>query len=86
MVKASTSPYVSPIVMVKKKDCSNRVYVAFRKLNKISQVDPESMTRADDLLPGLRGKKYLFKVNLTKGYWQITTTCVLILDYCYFKL
>ena len=85
-MKASTSSYVSPIVMVKKKDCSNRVYVAFTKLNKISQVDPESMTRADDLLPRLRGKKYLFKVNLTKGYWQITTTCVLILDYCYFKL
>ena len=41
VVRPSTSPYVSPIVMVKKKDGSNRVCVDFRKLNKITEVDPE---------------------------------------------
>ena len=49
VVRPSTSPYASPIVMVEKKDGSNRVCVDFRKLNKITEVDPEPMTTAEDL-------------------------------------
>ena len=71
VVRPSTSPYPSPIVMVKKKDGSNRVCVDFRKLNKITEVDPEPMTTAEDLFRRLSGKKYLSKIDLTKGYWQI---------------
>ena len=57
--------------MVKKKDGSNRVCVDFRKLNKITEVDPESMKMAEDLFRQLSGMKYLSKIDLTKGYWQI---------------
>ena len=70
VVRLSTLPYASPIVMVKKKDVSNRVYVDFRKLNKINEVNPKSMTTAKDLFRRLSGKKYLWKMDLTKGYWQ----------------
>ena len=42
-----------------------------RKLNNITEVHPEPMIMAKDLFRQLRGKKYLSKVNLTKGYWQI---------------
>ena len=55
----------------KKKDGSNRVCVDFRKLNKITEVDPEPMTMAEDLFHQLSGKKYLSKTDLNKGYWQI---------------
>ena len=58
--------------MVKKKDGSNRVCVDFRKLNKITEVDPEPMTKAEDLFHRLNGMKYLSKIDLTKGYWQIS--------------
>ena len=44
VVRPSTSPYASSIVMVMKKDGSNRVCIDFRKLNKITEVDPEPMT------------------------------------------
>ena len=71
VVRPSTSPYASPIVMVKKKDGSNKVCVDFRKLNKITEVDPEQMTTAEELFRRLSGKKYLLKIDLTKGYWQI---------------
>ena len=71
VVRPSTSPYMSPIVMVNKKDGSNRVCVDFRKLNKITEVDPEPMTTAEDLFRRLNGKKYLSKIDLTKEYWQI---------------
>ena len=65
VVRSSTSPYASPIVMVKK-DGSNRVCVDFRKLNKITEVDPEPMTTAEDLFRQLSGKKYLSKIDLAK--------------------
>ena len=71
VVRSSTSPYLSPIVMVKKKDGSNRVSVDIRKLNKIMEVDPEPMTTAEDLFRRLGGIKYLSKIDLIKGYWQI---------------
>ena len=72
VVRPSTSAYmyVSPIVMVKE-DGSNRVCVDFRKLNKITKVDPEPMTTAEDLFRRLSGKMYMSKIDLTKGYWQI---------------
>ena len=57
--------------MVKKKDGSNRVCVDFRKLNIITEVDLEPMTTTEDLFQRLSGKKYLSKIDLTKGYWQI---------------
>ena len=57
--------------MVKKKDGSSRVCVDFQKFNKITEVDPEPMTTAEDLFRRLSGKKYLSKIDLTKGYWQI---------------
>ena len=71
VVRPSTSPYASHIVMIKKKDGSNRMCVDFRKLNKTTEVDPEPMTTAEDLFLRLSGMKYLSKIDLTKGYWQI---------------
>ena len=71
VVRPSMSPYASPILMVKKKDGSNWVCVDFRKLDKITEVDPEPMTMAEDRFRRLSGMKYLSKIDLTKGYWQI---------------
>ena len=64
VVRLSTLPYTSPIVMVKKKDGSNRVCIDFRELNKITEEDPEPMTTTEDLLRRLSGKKYLLKIDL----------------------
>ena len=49
VVRPSTSPYASPIIMVKKKDGSNRVCMDFSKLNTITDLDPEAITMAEDL-------------------------------------
>lgn len=48
-IRKSTSPYTSPIVIVKKPDGSNRLCVDYGKLNRITIFDPEPMTTADDL-------------------------------------
>ena len=71
VVRWSTSLYVSPIIKAKKKDGSNWMFVDFWKLNKITEVDPECMTTAEVLFRRPSGKKYLLKIDLSKGYWQI---------------
>lgn len=72
VIRESNSPYASPVVVVKKKDSSNRVCVDFRKLNKLTVFDPEPMPAAVDLFQKLNGDKFFSKIDLRKGYWQVT--------------
>ena len=72
VIRESSSPYASPVVVVKKKDNANRVCVDYRKLNKLTVFDPEPMPTAEHLFQKLRGDKFYSKIDLSKGYWQIT--------------
>ena len=71
VIERSESPYASPVVMVRKKDGTIRFCVDFRRLNRVVLFDPEPMPNAEDLFAKLRKGKYLSKIDLTKGYWQI---------------
>ena len=57
---------------MKKKDNTNRVCVDYQKLNKLTVIDPEPMLTAEHLFQRLSGDKFFTKINLSKGYWQIT--------------
>ena len=72
VITESSSPYASPVVVVKKKDNTNRVCVDYRKLNKLTVFDPEPMPTAEHLFQKLIGDNFYSKIDLSKGYWQIT--------------
>ena len=72
VIRESSSPYASPMVVVKKKDGSNRVCIEYRKLNKLTVFDPEPMPAAVDRFQKLNGDKFFSKVDLSQGYWQVT--------------
>ena len=72
IIRESSSPYASPVVVVKKKDNTNRVCVDYRKLNKLTVFDPEHMPTAEHLFQKLSGDKVYSKIDLSNGYWQIT--------------
>ena len=72
IIRIKESRSRATIVMVKKKDGSNRVCVDFRKLKKVTEVDPEPMTTAEDLFRLLSGKKYLS--TLERIVWQAEKT------------
>ena len=78
IIEHSDSPYASPLVIVKKSDGSNRFFVDYRKLNRITIFDAEPVGNADQIFTKLTKGKYFTKLDLTKGYWQIKMkdTCI----------
>ena len=71
IIRESDSPYASPIVVVKKKDGSNRICADYRALNNITVFDPEPIMNSEELFAKLSKDKYFTKLDLSKGYWQI---------------
>ena len=72
VIRESSSPYASPVVVVKKKDNTNRICVDYRRLNKLTVFDPEPMPTAEHLFQKLNGDKYFTRIDLSKGYLQIS--------------
>lgn len=71
IVEQSVSPYASPVVIIPKKDQSIRFCVDYRRLNAVTQFDPEPNAQIEEIIDRLGEAKYLSKLDLTKGYWQI---------------
>ncbi|MCG8045676.1 MAG: reverse transcriptase, partial [Candidatus Thiodiazotropha endolucinida] len=73
IIQPSKSPWASCIVMVKKKDGSNRFCVDYRKLNDVTVKDSYPLPRIDESLDQLAGSKWFSCLDLNAGYWQVET-------------
>ncbi|XP_078666715.1 uncharacterized protein LOC144908750 [Branchiostoma floridae x Branchiostoma belcheri] len=74
VIEPSKSEWASPVVLVPKKDGSIRFCVDFRKVNAVSRFDAYPMPRIDEMLDRLGKAKYITKIDLSRGYWQVPLT------------
>ena len=71
VIRPSTSPWSSPIIMVRKKDGSWRFCIDFRKLNSVTHKDAYPLPRIDETLESLAGSTIFSTLDLASGYWQV---------------
>lgn len=71
LLKPSSSPWASPLLLVKKKDGINRVVIDSCRPNSITKKDKYPLPRIDDTLDRLGGAKYFSAMDLLSGYWKI---------------
>ncbi|KAI3771736.1 hypothetical protein L6452_02903 [Arctium lappa] len=70
-VRPSSSPWGAPVLFVKKKDGSMRMYIDYRELNKVIIKNKYPLPRTYDLFDQLQGAGCFSKIDLRSGYHQV---------------
>lgn len=71
IIQPSTSPWASPIILVKKKDETDRLVVDFGRLKSVTLKDSYPLPRIEDALDAVNGTKYFSYMDLMNGFWQV---------------
>ncbi|KAL2099462.1 hypothetical protein ACEWY4_005942 [Coilia grayii] len=71
VVEPSHSEWSSPIVLIPKPDRSARFCIDYRKVNAVAKTDAFPIPRLEDCIDQIGKAKFVSKVDLLKGYWQV---------------
>ena len=71
IIQNSSSPYASPVVIVRKKDGSLRLCVNYRALNSKTVKDAYPLPRIEEALDAIGGAKFFCSLDLAMGYHQL---------------
>ena len=71
IVEDSSSPYSSPVVLVKKEGKDPRLCIDFRGVNMKVKRNAYPIPRCDEAIDTLRGSKYFSAIDLNSGFHQL---------------
>ena len=70
-IRPSNSPWGAPMLFVKKKDGTFRLYINYHQLNKVTVKNKYQLPWIDDLFDQLKGAIVFSKIDLKSGYHQL---------------
>lgn len=71
IVSPSNSPWASPVVIIKKKDGTDRFCIDYRKLNNLTVKDNYPIPMISETLDSMKGSFFFTTLDLASGYWQM---------------
>ncbi|KAE8960690.1 hypothetical protein PR001_g30303 [Phytophthora rubi] len=71
LIRLSTSPWASPVLMIRKPDGGIRFCIDYRRLNAVTIKDCYPMPLIDDILDVLAGAKLFSTMDIASGYWNV---------------
>lgn len=71
VIEPSSSPWSSPVVLVKKSTGAYRFCLDFRRLNQASEKDAYPLPHINSILEKLREANFISTIDLKQGYWQV---------------
>ena len=71
VIRKSSSPFSSNVVICRKKDNKLRMCIDYRQLNQRTKKDAYALPRIEEILNALSGNKYFSILDMKSGYHQI---------------
>ena len=71
IIEESATPWVSPVVIVLESGGSLRLCTDFRRVNDVTLADLFPLSQVDDVLDRVGKAKYITKIHMARGYWQV---------------
>lgn len=71
VIEPSCSPWISPVLIVNKKNGDPRFCFDGRRLNQVTKHDSYPLPRVDHILSPLGNAKFISSIDLSKAFWQV---------------
>ncbi|XP_076032451.1 uncharacterized protein LOC143020172 [Oratosquilla oratoria] len=74
LITPAQSDWSSPVILVPKADGTQRFCVDFRRVNAVTKRDSYPLPRLEECIDRVGGEHFITKLDLLRGYWQVSMT------------